>query len=138
MLWRKQPGENLTRAVDFGMHRMVNDRLRELGRGGFGTVSRSIWTRALDNLIQHDEGFDAVALGEMLDLAVADAVYEYVNDLNRELGWLFHALSEANQTIDSLTLQRFIEERQNDMLEKEREFLATLLAPDTTEEVNEP
>lgn len=136
MPYRGNPGDNLKAAVDMGVHRIVNDKLRALGRGGYATVQREYGIRRLLELTAAGE-FTENEFADGLDRILAEAVSRYVEEIGRRQGWLFHALGQANETIDSLTLERFIREQQSDFVQLEVEFIASLLAPTDPKEVNE-
>jgi hypothetical protein len=122
-----EPTKEFRSAVDFAMHGVVNKRLRELNRGGFATVHRTIYTPRLEELL---EGFYLTAENviEMVERASIDAAASYIEDLARDRHWFLHTLASINEeTIDSLALSRFIDEHKADQLAAEAQALGAIV-----------
>lgn len=98
----------LQAAIDMGMHRGVNRKLRELGRGGFATVHPDIYGRYLDELIT--EGvIDAADVRKMVELAIVEQVLELYRAQQRDVSNLRHHIEQLNKRVDSLALHQLLE-----------------------------
>jgi hypothetical protein len=125
------PTEKLRQAVDLGVHQFVNEKLRERRLGGYGTVQRDYAAQHLDRLI--DDGLiQGADIAPVLDGIVAEAVVDYVRDVARRIGEIYYHLDGVNKTVDSLSLQRFIDDSQQDWIEQETAALLALINPKGT------
>lgn len=122
-----EPTEEFRRAVDFAIHRVVNEQLRQRGEGGFATVRRDIYSPPLKRLLTQG-ALDPHHIIEMVERASVDAATGYIEDVARDRHWFLHTLASVNkETIDSLALAHFLEEHKADQLAAEAQALAAIV-----------
>jgi hypothetical protein len=125
----EQLAKVVRQAAGSGIHQVLNKRLRELGRGGYGTVDRDLHIRILQSLIDSGE-MDAAQILEAVDVAVVIGVRDYMERTNREIGWLMDNLGQINETIDSHRLHMFLKERGKRFLATHWEYLQSITDTD--------
>lgn len=112
----------LQRLVDSGMHRVVNRKLHDLRRGGFGTVDRPIYTRYLTSLIEQGE-ITADDIHDMVKTAVAEAIIDHEREAERRMSWLRHEVAGVAERIDSLALYTLVTRWANEEHDPETQSL---------------